>query len=572
MSYINPFKIKSDYLTPIEYPHNFSTSFYFDIYYYNNARVLSKIGTVYGDILSGNITKDRSSEFLSSMTLEMVVSDTCEYKLSANYNWNNKVISLHKKYEFLNDRFYRDSENNDTFNAEDIGNDITNVDMGYFVVDSTTYKYDDSSRTLSFSGTDILSCFSSSHGGTLIDYNTWKYDIDGFQIPAGNDLYGTVNTLLDTFSPLEIENRFITISESETSSGMVVPYDLDFEAETSLYDMLKKVKDLYENRIMYMGNNFRFYMYILPRCWRMHYLNGYYTTALARHFTNLVISETVNVDHNDIVNYITVEGKSISTTNIATGEVTVQYPTGTYFINDNNNPFSVNTIGIRKKVMQSDNCLTDDDCYNKALWECYYNTEFRETTSIVISDNCVPLFLSTNGMTEAWSVGSCCEYTSIITGETNLYIINKVDHNLADGTYSIDMQRFRPLASEPTYIESSYPEGTSDSEKDPYDPNWGKYDIKTPVVSIDYGDNGLVTFTCNNEDYTEFTLFKFWQVKNGQEIFIGETCTEDENLNKVFNYKFEDNGTYTIKVGGYSPYYPPSAKSEVSVVISNIGV
>ena len=63
MSYINPFKIKSDYLTPIEYPHNFSTSFYFDIYYYNNARILSKIGTVYGDILSGNIQRIEAVNF-----------------------------------------------------------------------------------------------------------------------------------------------------------------------------------------------------------------------------------------------------------------------------------------------------------------------------------------------------------------------------------------------------------------------------------------------------------------------------------------------------------------------------
>ena len=52
--------------------------------------------------------------------------------------------------------------------------------------------------------------------------------------------------------------------------------------------------------------------------------------------------------------------------------------------------------------------------------------------------------------------------------------------------------------------------------------------------------------------------------------FIGETCTEDENYWKVFEYQFENNGTYKIYVSAYSSFYEPSEKTWISIKIDNI--
>ena len=45
---------------------------------------------------------------------------------------------------------------------------------------------------------------------------------------------------------------------------------------------------------------------------------------------------------------------------------------------------------------------------------------------------------------------------------------------------------------------------------------------------------------------------------------------EDENKNKVFIYQFSENGTYKLKVKGYSPYYPPSDYTDVEINITNV--
>ena len=41
-------------------------------------------------------------------------------------------------------------------------------------------------------------------------------------------------------------------------------------------------------------------------------------------------------------------------------------------------------------------------------------------------------------------------------------------------------------------------------------------------------------------------------------------------MNKVFEYQFERNGTYTIQVQGYSPQFPPSDYAEIKLTIDTV--
>lgn len=580
--YASEWKIRSSYLTPVEYPHHFQTYVYIDVYrQVMNVKVgfLEYYTTIDAELVSGSVSKDRSSDFMSSADLELVVSEDSAYKLENEWVWEDKIIAIRKKYVFLNDRFYRNTDNPDTFYAKDIGRDVTNINMGYFKVDSTSYKYDASSRTLSMSCSDCMSELSKEHGGTLINYTDVKYDLSGMVIPAGIDVYNTITNLLNNYSSITFDERYI-----ETSEGRVpttdIPYDLEFGSDTTLFDVLKKIKELYPNRTMFVGNNFRFFYGNLPRSW-CDWLYGNalcaYVCAHARCLSNLVISENTTVDKTNIHNVVYVYGREqeLDDTGISFA------PVGAWDINDANNPdhpFRVNVIGMRKSCIEDDNCLTEEDCRNKAKWQLYTDNEFKETTSITIVDNPMAAWITTNAGTESWAVGNKIEYTSVITGETNTYVINKVSHSFTDETWTIDMQQFRPTIDEPDYAVISYPDYFPESEKQPYDSEWGKWKIKPPVISnIMYGDNGKVTFICSNENYTEFTLFKFYIAYESGEFysgywnkFIGETCTEDENKNKVFTYQFPENGIYKLKVKGYSPYYPPSDFTDVEINITNV--
>lgn len=593
-SLASEWKIHSNYLTPVEYPHHFQTYVYVDVYrQVMNVQVgfLEYYTTIDAELISGSVSKDRSSDFMSTADLELVVSEDSAYKLENEWVWEDKIIAIRKKYVFLNDRFYRNTDKPDTFYAKDIGRDVTNINMGYFKVDSTSYKYDASSRTLSISCSDCMSELSKEHGSTIINYNDAKYDLTGMVIPADLDIYNAITNLLNNYSPITFDDRYIEISEGRVPVTYI-PYDLEFGSDTTLFDVLKKIKELYPNRIMFIGNNFRFFYGNLPRSW-CDWLYGNalcaYTCAHARCLNNLVISENVTVDKTNIHNVVWVYGREHYESDTAGADNTTTTPTssklitpvGAYDINDVNNPdhpFRVNVIGMRKSVIEDDNCMSDEDCINKAKWQLYSDNEFKETTSITIVDNPMAAWISTNAGTESWSVGNKIEYTSIVTGETNTYVVNKVSHSFTDGTWTIDMQQFRPTIDEPDYAKISYPNHFPESEKQPYDEKWGKWKIKPPVISnIAYGDNGKVTFTCSNEDYTEFTLFKFYIAYQSGDFysgywnkFIGETCTEDENKNKIFTYQFTENGTYKLKVKGYSPYYPPSDYTDVEINITNV--
>ena len=131
------FAVKSDYLTPTVYPQHFCTSFYIELYGYDfNVREVYYITTLKGDIISGNIDRDRSSEYIGSCSLEITLSDDCIFNCDENYTWENKIIKIIKTYDFLNDKNYsykRPLADEPYF--EDKEETDIKLSLGYYVVD-----------------------------------------------------------------------------------------------------------------------------------------------------------------------------------------------------------------------------------------------------------------------------------------------------------------------------------------------------------------------------------------------------------------------------------------------------
>ena len=641
------FAVKSDYLTPTVYPQHFCTSFYIELYGYDfDGREVYYITTLKGDIISGNIDRDRSSEYIGSCSLEIALSDDCIFNCDENYTWENKIIKIIKTYDFLNDKNYsykRPLADEPYF--EDKEETDIKLSLGYYVVDSTSCKYDQSSRTLSLSGTDLLSIFGAEHGSTLIDYENGKQDINGLVVPSVDDngahleVNSTIQTLLMTYSPIELikdgvdgcyinvddwwakpQNEWTTIDLIPgDNEGLYIPYDLEFNEAVYLLDPLKKIKDLYEERIIYMSTEkIRFMMRRMPRSWAdILYCNW----VFGRQLTNLVMSENVSIDRSGVYNCYDVYGKSVTKTETKTSKATsaelaglneengytktdtqksgddinfksttttislnpttkegtktstvtsTTTPHAIFSLDNPDHPLSTNNIGVRKMTIQDDTCFTNEDCYNAGRWKCIKNVEFKEKTTIVLCDNFVKQILENDGL-ENLGVGGLIEYTSIHTGETNLYMLNKLSHSFTDGTWTLEMQPFKPIRDTGCTPISNYPLINKDGvwmsppaeDRLYYDGGWK---LSVPRVTYEKGEKGKVTFRVNNKEHTRFSLFKFFI----DDKFIGETCTEDENYWKVFKYQFENNGTYKIYVSAYSSFYEPSEKTWISIKIDNI--
>lgn len=576
------YTVGNDYLTPTVYSQHFCTSFYIELYSYRlDGYEINYETTLKGNWINGSIDRDRSSEYCGSCSLELALSDDCIFDCDENYLWENKIIKIIKTYNFLNDKgkkYYHIDAKSPYF-YDNSNTDVT-LSLGYYVVDSSSCKYDQSTRTLSLSGTDIMSIYGAEHGSCLTDFrsdptgigNHVIYNptyITDLVIPAKDeddkmvDIDGAAQTLIDMCSPFELESKYIAMADSfsddkNSSLGQpdengnisymatekYIPYDLEFGTEIYLYDPLKKIKDLYEDRIMYMSvKRLKFFMRKMTRSYAdLMYSNWIFGRQLA----NLVISENTTINRSEIYNYYDVYGKE-------SDDGTAQ-PHNIYRLELTKHPFSIHSIGIHRKVIQDDGCLTNDDCYYTGRWSCVKNIEFKETTTVVLCDNYVTGIFERDGL-ENLGVGSLIEYTSIHTGETNLYMLNKLSHSFTDGTWTLEMQPFRPLRETGNDIISGVDIPLNGAGK-----------LYAPKVEYEIGENGKVVFTVNNGICTDYSLFKFFI----DDKFIGETCAEDGKGNKVFEYQFTENGTYRLYVSAYSAFYEPNDGTKVIITIDNI--
>lgn len=576
------YTVGNDYLTPTVYSQHFCTSFYIELYSYRlDGYEINYETTLKGNWINGSIDRDRSSEYCGSCSLELALSDDCIFDCDENYLWENKIIKIIKTYNFLNDKgkkYYHIDAKSPYF-YDNSNADVT-LSLGYYVVDSSSCKYDQSTRTLSLSGTDIMSIYGSEHGSCLTDFrsdptvigNHIIYNptyITDLVIPAKDeddkmvDIDGAAQTLINMCSPFELESKYIAMADSfsddkNSSLGQpdedgnisymatekYIPYDLEFGTEIYLYDPLKKIKDLYEDRIMYMSvKRLKFFMRKMTRSYAdLMYSNWIF----GRQLTNLVMSENTTVNRSEVYNYYDVYGKE--------SDDGTSQPHNIYRLELTKHPFSIHSIGIHRKVIQDDGCLTNDDCYYTGRWSCVKNIEFKEKTTVVLCDNYITGIFERDGL-ENLGVGSLIEYTSIHTGETNLYMLNKLSHSFTDGTWTLEMQPFRPLRETGNDIISGVDI-----------PLNGTWKLHAPKIKYEIGENGKVVFTVNNGICTDYSLFKFFI----DDKFIGETCTEDGNGNKVFEYQFTENGTYRLYVSAYSAFYEPNDGTKVIITIDNI--
>lgn len=99
-------------------------------------------------------------------------------------------------------------------------------------------------------------------------------------------------------------------------------------------------------------------------------------------------------------------------------------------------PYSVEKIGEIRQVLSSgeyDNIYTEDLALQRAEYENWKSTRLQD--SINLTTVLIPWL----------NVNQKVEYTSLITGETNQYIVKSINKNFDSWTMSINMIKFYPL-------------------------------------------------------------------------------------------------------------------------------
>ena len=237
---------------------------------------------------------------------------------------------------------------------------------GIYVFDSCNYTYDGSTKDISFQCSDLVNTINGTHGGIIIGQCPYcniplqdceehrgkviasTIKIEGCALNEetglyeGNDIKKVVEDILVQNGITEFrvssigqvsclqgyavnwkENRIDTGSlieevERDENNGYddlkndhgtwhMIPYDLEFDTGTTLWDILVKIRDLYPGYEMYFDKDGVFVFQLIPIC--HHEMDVLDHTQ----FEGLVISESSDIDLTSVRNATWVYGQSIET-------------------------------------------------------------------------------------------------------------------------------------------------------------------------------------------------------------------------------------------------------------------
>lgn len=362
------------------------------------------------------------------------------------------------------------------------------------------------------------------------------------------------------------------------NGNKLLPYDIEFNADTTLYDVLKKATDLHPRQSIYFDSDRRLNITQHALRW-----GGSYGEIAARKqdFLGLTLEEHWDVNLENIKNFTFVWGRNqtcggyYSITSVkgicpkcgklhetyktfmgANGELYTCLLCGTplrrLFMNDE--VYSTQRIGTHKQVIYNDNLLTDKECFDAAKALTLESCRAKKTLSVTLFDRYLPLYNLSNGA--VWGsdtgVGRLIEYTSTLTGETDLYTLLKWSNDFNTATVTLELEPFYPCIDERSYNILPIPE--FDFEVD---------DTGFLIMYIK-GQGELFKIYCSNSSLLSATENNIWHLATLDLNFIGETD------NSIFTYQFTKSGTYEISCQAWSSTTLPSGVAPYKVLTVEI--
>ena len=228
-----------------------------------------------GNLIGLSVTVDANADLRRSCECSLVVTDSSFEIKPGSKIWLDKYIRPWIGY--LNMR---------------TGN-IQWYNQGIYLINAPSYQYDAATYTLSFSGLDLMSKLTGLRNGELPGVPT--------KIPQGSDVRGAIIAALE----LGGFNKYI-VSECKNVDGTIqeVPYDIEIAQGGTVYEILKELRDILPQYQMFFDVDGVFHYEMIP--------SGKDAPTLINDdvWQNILISESVSTNFEDVKNYIEVYGRS----------------------------------------------------------------------------------------------------------------------------------------------------------------------------------------------------------------------------------------------------------------------
>lgn len=373
---------------------------------------------------------------------------------------------------------------------------IKYTNMGVYLINNPSQSYDSANNTINISGIDLMAKMTSLRGGNLegIDY----------LIPQGTNVR---ELLIDTLEMYDFHDFVIT------EYPIVTPYDITITVGGTGYDIIKEILNILPNYQAYFDVNGVFHFEEIP--------NGVNEQIMINDdiWSKVLISHQRDYDYENVKNYVEVLGKIQETDNYCTDVV------------------------LSGKVI-SMNCASVTELSNNTLFA------FSMTNSDVTNPS---ININSYGNKSLYEDGK-----NDVTLKANTYYVIK---------YISDLDYFKLLSSYQPYAISK-----EDNPQSPFYYQGGSGLLRIVLSGGDY-DN-------INSDYlakqrADFELYQRCRLQDSVSIVCVPIYDLDTNwlveitlpnkqgiekkekyLIKSINTNLGKNGTQTISMMKYYPYYP----------------
>lgn len=237
------------------------------------------VDSLEGVTLNGSISVDANSDMRRSATLKFIITDSSFEVQAGSRIWLDKYLRI-----FLGTYSMATGE-------------IVYTKIGTFVLDAPSYEYDAVNNAVQVTGLDLMCKLSGLRDGYLPGVPT--------MISAGENIR---QAMIDTLAL----GGFTQYVIDEAPSPGVVPMDLQFNQGATVYTLLSGLRDIYPNYEIYFDVDGVFHYNPIP--------TGENEPIQIDDtlWDSIVIGEKVDVDFQNVKNYIEVYGRTHDPARFAT--------------------------------------------------------------------------------------------------------------------------------------------------------------------------------------------------------------------------------------------------------------
>lgn len=240
--------------------------------------------SIRGEYISGGVDIDESSNIRRTGNVTMKVRES-DIENLAHLAMNYYV------------RLYEGIEDNDTL-------EVSWYKQGTFIITQNSVKFDKVTRTLSLSLADLMTDLTGDRAGVLHAFSSIAKNSQRIDTVMKNVLKVCGVTDYDITPICVTRNSFNFWDEKQSEKDFLVPYDLEFAAGFTAYDILEKLVNLYPNWEMFFDLDGKF---ICQR--KVTEEDNSFVVMDDDNLRGLIISESVSIDWGKVKNIVEVWGK-----------------------------------------------------------------------------------------------------------------------------------------------------------------------------------------------------------------------------------------------------------------------